>query len=982
MKHKSLKTGLVPILAAASVFYARADVDGADAPGVPAPQTTIQASAMPKPDFPPHTEVLKDYEEVVSSIDRARSLLSVWIKRKDNQLLAAFPEQFENKKFFIAMTVASGEKYAGLQAGDIYCYWKRQGNRLLLIEPSLSIRSTGDAESKASVDRLFTDRVIADVPILTMMPGWGPVIDLDALFVNEAAKFFGAGTVREAKTHLATIKTAKAFPGNVELAFEMPMAGGMFKTLHYSISEIVPNPNFKPRQADQRVGYFTTSFTDLGQYKTDEPVVRYINRWHLEKADPTLQVSPVKKPIVFYIEHTTPIRYRRWVREGLLMWNKAFEAVGYANAIEVYYQDSVTRAHMEKDPEDVRYNFIRWLNNDVGTAIGPSRVNPLTGEILDADIVLTDGWIRHYWKQFNDMLPAIAMEGFSPDTLAWLSRHPQWDPRVQLSAPSERPAVLAFLAQHASDALGGHDFAKADTKMLGTKEYDGLVGRISQVNGFCRAAECKSIDLAMMRFNFDLIADTLAEAEGSKKDGDKKEDKPKKPEEEKLDGIPEWFVGPLIAELVSHEVGHTLGLRHNFKASGIYTVEQINSPEFKGKKTMAGSVMDYLPINMNGWEGKPQGDYTMIDIGPYDKWAIQYGYTSGEKPDDLKNILARVSEPELKFATDEDTIGPDPLARRYDFGADPISYCRKQMELAKYHRGRILDKFVKEGESWARARQGYEMTLAVQSRSASMMANWIGGAFVNRDKKGDPNGRPPIVVVPVKDQRDALQFVVETTFKDEAYGLTPDLLKRMTVDKWLDQFSYAMGNATWPVHDRIMGLQSSTLTMLMNPGRLGRVFDNEYFTPSGEDMITLPEVIDTISDSIWTELKNPGDKSYTARQPMISSLRRNLQREFVERLIDLSMADGIGSASQKAISNLSTAKLRSLNDQIATVLKDKADTLDPYSKAHLSEAKTRITKALDASYIYNAGTLGSGGTILYINGGDGQLPKPAAMDTP
>ena len=108
------------------------------------------------------------------------------------------------------------------------------------------------------------------------------------------------------------------------------------------------------------------------------------------------------------------MRYRRWVREGVLMWNKAFEKVGLADAIEVYYQDAVTGAHMEKDPEDARYNFVRWLNNDVGTAIGPSRVNPLTGQILDADIILTDGWIRHYWKQFNDVLPEIAMEGFCP----------------------------------------------------------------------------------------------------------------------------------------------------------------------------------------------------------------------------------------------------------------------------------------------------------------------------------------------------------------------------------------------------------------------------------------------------------------------------------------------------------------------------------------------------------------------------------------
>ena len=103
-----------------------------------------------------------------------------------------------------------------------------------------------------------------------------------------------------------------------------------------------------------------------------------------------------------------------------------------------------------------------------------------------------------------------------------------------------------------------------------------------------------------------------------------------------LDGIPEWFVGPLFAELVCHEVGHTLGLRHNFKASSLYTHEQMNSEEFKGKKTIAGSVMDYLPPNFRVDTGEVQGDFTMIDVGPYDKWAIRYGYMFGDPSEVLK----------------------------------------------------------------------------------------------------------------------------------------------------------------------------------------------------------------------------------------------------------------------------------------------------------------------------------------------------------
>ncbi len=144
-------------------------------------------------------------------------------------------------------------------------------------------------------------------------------------------------------------------------------------------------------------------------------------------------------------------------------------------------------------------------------------------------------------------------------------------------------------------------------------------------------------------------------------------------------------------------------------------MDEINSKEVKGNKTFASSVMDYIPINYRFESGEVQGDYAMIDIGPYDFWAIEYGYTFDDKK--LPEILKRCSEPELQYATDEDTSGPDPLARRYDFGKDPLVYATEQMKLVKVYRERILDKFVKDGESWARARRGYELTLSLQTRS-------------------------------------------------------------------------------------------------------------------------------------------------------------------------------------------------------------------------------------------------------------------------
>lgn len=924
------------------------------------------------PEYPPHATVLEGFEKVVSQVpDDDKPLWTLYKRDKDQQVFAELPSGFASQKYFIALTVASGDTYAGLQGRDLYVYWRKYNKRLALIQPNVEIRSTGDDQSKASIKRLFTDTVLLDIPIVTMGPGGGPVIDLDELCVNQAARFFGAQAVNREIRGLHSIAQAKAFPENVEVAFEVPNSSGRLQKLHYSISVIAENPSFKPRVADERIGYFTTAYSDLGKYVDDEVRTRYINRWHVEKADASLTLSPPKQPIEFYIEHTTPIRYRRWVREGILSWNKAFEQVGLIDAIVVHQQDATkgVERHMDKDPEDVRYNFVRWLNNNEGTAIGPSRINPMTGEILDADIILTDGWIRHFRMQFEKVLPEIATASFDADTLAWLADHPNWDPRVRLARPSDRDRIIAELAKEARQPLSGHPAGVSRDQFFGTQEFDGLIGRTSQINGLCLAAEGRAFDVALMRMHMQIA---LAAADPVQAEKPKQDDATKEP---MLDGMPESFIGPLLAQLVAHEVGHTLGLRHNFKASALNTLAEMNSEEFQESESpLVGSVMDYTPINIRPTEAELQGPFAMHGIGPYDMWAIEYGYTFDA---DLKPILARVAEPALQFATDEDAVGPDPLARRYDFGKDPLAYANSQVALAKYHRDRLIEHFVEDGDSWAKAREGYELTLALQFRSVDSMANWVGGTFVHRDKKGDKNARPPLVPVPAEDQRQALAFVIENTFHDEAFGLSPELMKHLTVDKWLDgdDWQSAFDDSTWPVHDRIMGLQASTLTLLMNPTTLRRVYDNEVVIPSDKDALTLAELMKTIRDSIWSELESKPDKQFSPREPMISSLRRNLQKEHLSRLIDLAMPGAGNAAAFKPIADLSQLQLRELAVEIKGCLDDCDGKADPYSRAHLTETLDVIEKALNAEFIYNAKAIGGRSSASIIILGEGAKPE-------
>ncbi len=998
-------------------------VASAQAPATPpagaSGATGAEAPAKPKDESGLKTfeEVSKGYEKVVSTADGKGSLYTLWKKEKDGGLLAEMPSGWESQKQFVAMTIATGETFAGLQSGQLYVYWKKLDNRLLLVAPETGNRSTGDAESKAGVKQIFTDRVLLDVPILAMGPSGRPVIDLKELLAGRVKDMFGAGGavggfigggLSQANARLAGLKSAKAFPENIEISYEMPTAGGRMQEFHYSISRIPDSTGYTPRVADERIGYFTTVYRDLGKFTEEDKWVRYINRWNLEKADPRLKVSPPKEPIIFYIEHTTPVRYRRYVREGVLRWNLAFEKIGISDAIQVYQQDASSGAHMDKDPEDVRYNFVRWVSNDIGTAIGPSRVHPLTGQILDADIILTDGWIRYFAQNYSEILPEVAMQGMTAETITWLNDHPQIDPRVRLADPGERRQVTERIQKEKNDGealarrgIIGFGGIPMPTSVELESHPELLQQRLNLSSALCSAGMGKGFDMAMMRMHLDIVGltgdnagltGTAATGPGANVS--------------MLDGIPEWFIGPLLVDLVAHECGHTLGLRHNFKGSTIYTLAQINSPEIKGKKSFSGSVMDYVPINMNvpdakkleeyakkeseakkveakeekseakvegkgdlkvdaktksaapaglGGPDKPQdlGDYAQVDNGPYDYWAIEFGYGF----DDPKKVLARCNEPELAYGTDWDLSGPDPLVRQYDFTANPIDYANNLMELARYHRSRLLEHFVKDGDSWSKARRGYNLTLSFQTRAMAMMAKEVGGSSVSYGRKGDPNGKDPVIPFPTDKQRDALKWVIDNTFNDAAWNLSPELLAKFTNARWFDQggISEATEDPAYPIHDRIAGIQTTALVLLMNPTTLRRVYDNELRAPSSQDMLTLPELLETVSKSVWTEVDKAPGQQFTARTPMASSLRRNLQRQHLEFLIFLTEPNAFSGEASKPISNLAMYQLRTIQDKIKAILESKSASgrLDPYTLAHLTEANERIKGVLNATYIYN-----------------------------
>ncbi len=194
-----------------------------------------------------------------------------------------------------------------------------------------------------------------------------------------------------------------------------------------------------------------------------------------------------------------------------------------------------------------------------------------------------------------------------------------------------------------------------------------------------------------------------------------------------------------------HEVGHSLGLRHNFKASTMLTADQLNDTTITHVKGLVGSVMEYSPINIAP-KGKKQGDYYTTTIGPYDYWAIEYAYkvVDGDEAAELKKIAAEAPEHDLVYATDEDSfLNDDPYVNRWDLGADPCQFGKDRIALATELLKDLDARVVKDGESWARTRRAFSVLLEQWGDGATLASQYVGGQSVSRDHKADKGGSRP-----------------------------------------------------------------------------------------------------------------------------------------------------------------------------------------------------------------------------------------------
>jgi hypothetical protein len=863
-----------------------------DAPPAKAEAETKTAA---KPSEPATVNAAKPADSAATLLKDATKLSGLFpLWRKDDKLYAELPDSLLGKEFFVLTSIARGIGERSLLGGmslgfgdDWVWQFRKVDDSIQVVRRNVRFfADKGSPESKA-VDLAYTDSVLFSMPIKGKGPGGGHLVDLAAIFLTDlpriAAVLPGFSFARDRSTW----GRIKNFPDNVELEVAatygssgaatidtVPDSRGVTINIRYSIS-LLPENSYTPRLADSRVGYFVTALKDFSQQVDEDRFVRYINRWRLEKADPKAALSPPKKPIVFWIENTVPFRYRPAIRRGIESWNEAFEKAGFAGAIEVRQQPDKT----DWDPEDVNYNTFRWITAGQGFAMGPSRVNPRTGQILDADIIFDADFLQFWRREY---------ETFTPQSVALLTG----------GGPG-------------GSALAGHPGGPA------------CCGACALFAGHARETALAAAALA-------------ANAPGGLSDAEK-----------------EKLVIQGLTQVAMHEVGHTLGLRHNFKGSALRSLAEFNDP---AKTTSVGgstSVMDYVPVNIMP-KGRPQGEYYAARIGPYDMWAIEYGYKPlpGGNPEaelpELEKIASRSGEPELAYATDEDTEwgDPDPLSNRFDLGNDPLEFARARAELVAQVMPVIVERMTTDDDGgYGRVRQAFGILLAAHGSAMYNASRLVGGLYGSRSHKGDKDAPPPFRVVEAEKQRAALDLLADKMFGAQPFSFPPELYNQLAATRWLHWGASEVDREDYPAHDVILMWQDRVLGRLLDPLVLDRIRDNELKVPADQDAFTTAELFERLSAAVLAEVKEIGPGDYTPRKPAIASLRRGLQRAYVTRLAGLAMSGGAGNPDAQA---LAAEQLRSLDSGITAVLAKQDVALDAPSRAHLAELRNRIAKVLDA----------------------------------
>ena len=703
----------------------------------------------------------------------------------------------------------------------------------------------------------------------------GYLISVDGLFMSDKldpvkpifpptippGAVFNLGGYNPTKSKYANIRS---YPNNsdviVDLAYDNPMPfnqGGKDITdaryvrvrLQHSFLE-VPVNDYKPRIDDPRIGYFTQEVDDL----TSNEITNYrdqINRWYLKKKDPSAALSEPVEPITFWVENTTPVEYRNIVKAAGERWNEAFEKAGFKNAVVMKIMpDDATW-----DPADIRYNVIRWISSPYPQygAIGPSFVNPRTGQILGSDISIE--WASGSETPFLDV---------TEDNAAGFTANDKTTNVMQM--------VPAHMRKHWATCTIGNELAKqymAGSTLITTSATDGAAGEVR---------------LAHEQFLYYLIL---------------------------------------------HEMGHTLGLNHNMKASQMLSPTEVHNKAITQKLGLQGSVMDYPSVNISSDRTK-QGDYYTMKPGPYDLWAIEYGYRefpAGQEQSSLNALLRRSHEPYLTFGNDADDMrspgnGIDPRVMINDMSNDMVTYGEDRYKFVNSAMSKLVTKYAKSDKSYQEIQIRYAVLNSQRFQMANAISRYIGGVQVDRSFPGQNPGSKPFVITPVEYQKKAMAFLAKNVFAPNAFDADLQVLPYLQVQRRGYNF---FGAPEDPKHTSVVqNFQTNILAELLHPTTLRRISNSGLYG----NTYNVAEVMNDLTSAIFKADIGGAVNIY----------RQNLQSEFVKGAIAIVESKvGFDNASRSGAYNT----LKKLRTMLATAVSPNEQT-----RAHRGMLLFMIDKAL------------------------------------
>ena len=458
---------------------------------------TGPAGTPPQPPKPPEYE---KYHKLVDDATKFTGLFTVYTK-KDLVFWEISPKQLDSSFIIsgaLATGLGAGWSKPGMYLGSTVVYFQKADDKIQLMQRNVRFKISDKSAEKDTFDKNFSDSLIASFPIdVTNPQSSAYIVDMKSVLLSDLFQIadviksnlgipFGldaaASFVKESKVNPENLITRVLFSfrsggqGSSDVIVDSRNA-----QIEYfvNIQPLNDNKDFKPREADTRIGHFIEAHKDFSNKTDSESFVRYISRWDIRKASPDAALSAPVKPIVVWLDKAIPEEYRDAVKRGILEWNKAFEKIGIKGAIQVSQQPK----DATWDISDTRFNAVQWnTSNDLAYgAVAQWVANPYTGEILNGGFLIEAEVLRGATrlKKFREAEVESQLKAELNPAPALRNTHQLVDEYARLKAEQASFGLTLIAANEGINAVSGEflkDFVNQYMFALACHEFGHVLG--------------------------------------------------------------------------------------------------------------------------------------------------------------------------------------------------------------------------------------------------------------------------------------------------------------------------------------------------------------------------------------------------------------------------------------------------------------------------------------------------------------------------